>query len=296
MISAEAARERLDELLDSPDRLARLRRLYVGDGDVLVVLQSIAHPASRGGTDPDADLETLARRAFSRSATPSDLAVHASAVDARARRLAALERALREFDAESTAVRDDPTDDGAAGIDSEPGPRRINGGRGLAIAAICLLVAANLALVGAVLSSTDVTTTIRSLVDPTGRTALDRFEAAQSTDDAPEVRLPVDIDPATTRRLLPQADGRADPDSDYVAYGARSDRSEVCLLLALPRGEIAASCVSDEEFAERGVSVSTNVPRPSSASLGSTILVAHTVRWHADDTLEFASSSPDTAS
>jgi len=304
-------------LLDAanePAVLAALRGAYRGRHGVLDALWWRAHPqlpSPSGARDPAVERDSLARRAYSREARPTDPVDLASADEELVTDAARLDEAIAAM--RRAASRMAAGDTGHAGRTGPPGATgriRHTGGSGrpghtgaersmalphrriaLAGAAVLVVIAAGLA-VSAANGSLPVGATTRTDVTA-GDRAPDELARDRAVGDVPDAALPDGYDLATVRRLLPANDvDGADAVGDYDLFGARTVDDAVCLVLAFADGGIASSCVSEAEFGSRGVGVTTNVYRQSRASLGTLVLVPHTVTW-SQDGIGFASVSPD---
>ncbi len=310
MTSAEGAPERYDaaallELLVDSRTVADVQRRYGGRHDVRDALwwrSRPGAPAPSGALDPRLHRDRLAAVAYGRDGSPEDLRDLVDVESALARDESMLDALLADAativpphsEAMHPAAATDATGQSVAEqseaeqsvADVAGTPRAARRWPVVVTAVAVVALAATSAMLGVRLFSAEAS--LSGAPPTTGADPLALFDREQAVDDVPDASLPYDYEPASIRRLLrPDQVGLSD---DYVLYGARTDREEVCLVLVLPDANTASSCVSLAEYRRNGVRVSANVLRTSRESLGSRIPVAHTVTWQSNGAFQFSSA------
>lgn len=288
----EEARGLLDAAREDPAMATALREAYRGRHCVLDALWWRAHPSTpcpSGAADPAEERAAAASLAYSREGRPGDLASLASFDERLATDAARLDEAIRE-------VRGRPAEGAARGGTDAAGstPPRRRRRLALAGAALLVVIASGLAVSASQgLRLPGSSGAVAGDPSPAWLGPPDVFARDQVAGDSPDAILPDDYEAATVRRLLATGEGDgADAVGDYQLFGARTADGGVCLVLVFADGTISSSCVSEAEFDARGVGVTTNVYRHSRASLGTLVLVPHTVTWSRDG-IAFATVSPD---
>ena len=302
----------LARLEDDPRAAAEMQRRYDGRHDIVSALWWRVHPGTRapsGLPDPRDERDRLAAVAYGRKGSAAELAELAELESALARDEAVVDALLERWAAKTTgtttnehATATEPADpavslidagrthgaDAVHAVDDGVGeaPRVPRLRRAVLTTVLVLVLVAATAVLSVRLASAEAS--LSGAPPTSGSDPLARFDLRQAADDVPEVSLPYDYVPTSIRRLLrPDQVGLSD---DYVLYGARTERDEVCLILVFPDENTASSCVSLVEYRRNGVRVSANVLRTSRASLGSLIPVAHTVTWQSDGAFQFSSA------
>lgn len=306
--------------------LAALRQAYTGRHDIVDALDwrlTPLEPSARSTPDPSAELARIGRRTFSRDGigppviTDPDpvtgAPLHLTADELRLMNLermltadavaldSAIEAVLARDRGGTPAGRLAPvgapahqfTDAPALGAPDRPPDPRLGHRWTPLIAAVTVSALVSVAgLLWWRLQDTQARLDVAAGPDPDPVTAwrevnattipaLLVFNRSQAIDDVYPLQLPVAYDMRAVRQLLPYESGDA-----YRLFGALADPDQVCAVAVLADLSSTSTCVSDRDFAQHGILITTHAIRERRSAGGPATFVSHQVRWLPDGTFE----------